>query len=88
MMLKRKSDGKEGIMMGKLRGWMDKEGHYDVEMKWWMQRGCNMMCKLKGRMDKGGNYDVEMIKVDAKGGIMICKLRWTGWIREGIMMWK
>ena len=25
--------------MCKLRGWMDKGGHYDVEMKRWMQKG-------------------------------------------------
>ena len=45
-------DGKEGIMMwksiwmdtdgiiiSKLKGRMDKGGHYDVEMKGWMQKG-------------------------------------------------
>ena len=26
-------DGKGGIMMGKLKGWMDKGEHYKVEMK-------------------------------------------------------
>ena len=30
-------DGKGGIMMRKLKGRMDKEGHYDEEMKLWMQ---------------------------------------------------
>ena len=29
-------DGKGGIMMCKLIGWMEKGGHYDVEMKGWM----------------------------------------------------
>ena len=29
-------DGKGGIMMGKLKGWMDKAGHYDLQMKGWM----------------------------------------------------
>ena len=29
-------DGKGGIMMTKLKGRMDKGGHYDVEMKGWM----------------------------------------------------
>ena len=53
-------DGKDGIMMCKLKGGMDKGGHYDVEMKGWMQKGGILRCKLKGRMDKGGNYDVEM----------------------------
>ena len=32
-------DGKGGIMMCKLKGWMDKEGRCDVEMKGWMQKG-------------------------------------------------
>ena len=26
-------------MMCKLKGWMDKGAHYDVEMKGWMQKG-------------------------------------------------
>ena len=26
-------DGKGGIMMCKLKGWMDKGGHYDVQIK-------------------------------------------------------
>ena len=29
-------DGKGGIMMCKLKGRMDKGGHYDMEMKSWM----------------------------------------------------
>ena len=40
-------------MMCKLKGRMDKEGHYDLEIrvdaKW-----SNMIHKLKGQMDKGG----------------------------------
>ena len=31
-------DGKGGIMMCKLKLWMDKGGHYDDEMKRWMQK--------------------------------------------------
>ena len=31
--------GKGGNMMCKLKGWMDKGGHYDVEMKEWLQQG-------------------------------------------------
>ena len=54
MMCKLKVDAKGGIMMCKLKGRMDKGGHYDVEMKGWMQKGGIMMCKLKGRMDKEG----------------------------------
>ena len=48
-------------MMCKLKGGgMDKGGHYDVEMKGWMQIEAILRCKLKGPMDKGGHYDVEM----------------------------
>ena len=36
-----------GIMMCKLKGGMDKGGHYDVEMKSWMQKGGIIRCKLK-----------------------------------------
>ena len=39
---------------------MYKGGHYDVEMKGWMQTQAILRCKLKGRMDKGRHYDVEM----------------------------
>ena len=31
-------------MMCKLKGRMDKEGHYDVEKKGWMQKGGFIMC--------------------------------------------
>ena len=31
-------DGKGGIMMCKLKRSMDNEGHYDVEMKGWMEK--------------------------------------------------
>ena len=31
-------DGKGGIMMCKLKGRMDKCGHYAVEMKGWMEK--------------------------------------------------
>ena len=30
-------------MMCKLKGWMDKGGHYDVETKGWMEKGSIMM---------------------------------------------
>ena len=36
-------------MMCKLKGWMDKGGHYDVQMKRWIQKG---------------HYDVEIKRVD------------------------
>ena len=35
-----------GIMMCKLKGRMDKEGHYDVEMKGWMEK-VTLWCNLK-----------------------------------------
>ena len=39
---------------------MDNEGHYDVEMKGWMEKVAFMMCKLNGWMDKDGHYDMEI----------------------------
>ena len=53
-------DGKDDIMMCKLKGGIDKGEHYDVEMKGWMQKGGIIRCKLKEGMNKGGHYDVEM----------------------------
>ena len=38
-------DAKGGIMMCKLKGRTDKGGHYDVEMKGWMQKGGIKMFK-------------------------------------------
>ena len=32
-------DAKGGIIKCKLKGWMDKGGHYDVQMKRWIQKG-------------------------------------------------
>ena len=32
-------DGKGDIMMCKLKGGMDKGGHYDMEIKGWMEKG-------------------------------------------------
>ena len=32
-------DAKGGIMMCKLKGRMEKGGHYDVEMKGWIENG-------------------------------------------------
>ena len=31
-------DAKGGILRWKLKGRMDKDGHYDVEMKGWMEK--------------------------------------------------
>ena len=36
-------------MMCKLKGRMDKEGHYDVEMKGWMKKGALLCANEKGR---------------------------------------
>ena len=38
-------DAKRRIMMCKLKMRMDKGGHYDVEMKGWMQKGGIKMLK-------------------------------------------
>ena len=56
-------------MMCKLKRRIEKGGHYDVDMKGWLQQGviwCTnenvdtkggiMMCKLKGCMDNGRHY--------------------------------
>ena len=39
---------------------MDTGGHYEGEMKGWMQKGGIIMCKLKGRINKDGHYDVQI----------------------------
>ena len=39
MMLKSRWMDTEGIIISKLKGQMDKGGHYDVQMKGWMQMG-------------------------------------------------
>ena len=49
-------DTKEGVMMCKLKGWIDQGGHYDFEKKGWMEKEeGNMMCKLRGWIDTGGH---------------------------------
>ena len=52
-MLNERVDGKGGIIMCKFKGRMDKGGHYDVEMKGWMQKGC-IMWKSKGGCKRFG----------------------------------
>ena len=61
-------DAKGGIIMCKLKGWMDKGGHYAVEMKGGCKKVGIMICKLKraGGMDKGGHYKVQMTGVECK----------------------
>ena len=56
-------------MMCKLKGRMDKGGHYDVEIKGWMQKRCIIMCKLSAWMDKDGHYDLQINGWMEKGGI-------------------
>ena len=31
-------DAKVGIIMYKLNGWIDMDGHYDMEIKGWMEK--------------------------------------------------
>ena len=31
-------DAKVAIIMCKLNGWIDKDGHYDMEIKGWMEK--------------------------------------------------
>ena len=48
-------------MMCKLKGRMDNLGHYDVQMKGWMQKGGIFRCKLNGcRWIRDWHYDIEM----------------------------
>ena len=58
---------KGGIIRCKVKGWMHKGEHYDVEMKGWMQKGKRWLydvqiirCKLKGRMDKE-NVEMDIV---------------------------
>ena len=55
-------------MMCKFKWQVDKSGHYDVEMKGWMQNGGHYYVQIKGGggVDKGGHYGND--RVDAKGG--------------------
>ena len=55
--------------MCKVKGRMDTGGHYDVEMKGWMQKGDIIRCKLKGQMDKRVHYDVEIKGWMQKGAL-------------------
>ena len=57
-------------MMCKLRGRMDKDGHYDMDIKEGNGKGGIMIRKLKGRMDKEGHYDEEMKRSMQKEGII------------------
>ena len=87
-------------MMCKIKGWIQKGGHYDVqikgrgtrhydvEMTGWMQKGGIISCKLKGWMDKGEHYNVEMKGCMQKGGHYYVQIKTGGWKREGIMLWK
>ena len=62
-------------MMCKLKGWMDKGEHYNVETKgWWIEREVDrkdgiMMCKFKVRLIREWHYDVEIKGWMQKGAI-------------------
>ena len=47
---------------------MDKDWHYDMEIKGWIEKVVIMMCKLKALMDTGRHYYVEMKGWIQKGG--------------------
>ena len=49
--MKIKVDGQRGYYHFQIKGWMEKEVHYDVEMKEWMQRG-------------GGHFDVQILHLN------------------------
>ena len=40
-------DVKGGVIKCKLKGGMDKKGHYDVEMTGWMQKGEHYQVQIK-----------------------------------------
>ena len=75
-----------GIMIWKSKEWMDKWGHFEVEIKGWMQKGAILRCKLKWQMDKTLHYYVEMKGSMHKGGHYYVQIKRGGWIGEGIMM--
>ena len=67
---------KGGIIRCKLKGQMDQELHYDVEMKgWidgWMDERCfrPLLCTVKAELGRGlkrWNYDVQLKRADGKG---------------------
>ena len=60
--------------MRKLRGWMDKGGHYDVEIKRADGKGKALCCGNERVDAKGGHYGVQIKRVDGlREGIMMCK---------------
>ena len=46
-------------MMCKLNRGMDNLGHYDVEMKGWMQNWGFIMCKLRGWMEDAHYMEIK-----------------------------
>ena len=78
-------DGKDGIMMCKLKGRMDKGGHYDVEMKVWMQKW-----PLSCANSTGGYIRMGIMIWKSKGGwkrwYYDVQIKMGEFIREGIMM--
>ena len=62
-----KVDANGGIMMWKLKGRMEKGGHYANERV--DATGGNIMYKFNGQVDKGGHDDVEMKRWIQKGAL-------------------
>ena len=64
-------------MMCKLKGGMNKGGHYDVEMKGWMDERCfrPLLCTVKAELGRGNervdsklwHYQMQIKRVDGKG---------------------
>ena len=48
-------DGKDRILMCKLKGQMDRGGNYDVEIKGWMDERCfrPLLCTDKAELGRG-----------------------------------
>ena len=57
-------------MMCKLNGQMDKEGHYDVEMKGWMQKRTGIMVWKSKDGWKRWHYNVQIKRGDEYGRVL------------------
>ena len=49
--------------MCKLKGWLDKGGHYKVEMKGWIQKGGILRCRVDA---KSVHYYVQIKRADGQ----------------------
>ena len=67
-------------MMCKFKRWIEKGGHYDVELKRWMQRGYyDVQIKREDGYGRVKWHFKE--RIDGKKGNVMCKLR--GWVDKG-----